>query len=85
MNKRNAICEVAYMLGIVIVRTIADFRTVHFTKGFKWQHNCRVCCAYPKETKGDNTSYQKGSVAEKEIQSANYVTAQITFILYIPL
>jgi len=59
MNKRNAICKVACMLGIVMVRTIADFQTVHFTKGFKWQHNCRVCCAYPKETKGDSTSEQK--------------------------
>jgi hypothetical protein len=67
------------MLGIVMVRTLADFQTAQFTKGFKWQHYCKVCCAYP------NTSDYKGSVAQKEIQSANYATAQITFILYIPL
>jgi hypothetical protein len=35
MNKRTAICEVAYMLGIVMLRTLADFQTVHFTKDFK--------------------------------------------------
>jgi hypothetical protein len=78
-NKRTATCEVAYMLGIVMVGILADFQTAHFIEGFKWQHNCRVCCALP------NTSDLKVSVAEKEIQPAKYATAQITFILYIPL
>jgi len=47
MNKRTATSEVAYMLGTVMVGILADFQTIHFIKGFKWQHNCRVCCALP--------------------------------------
>jgi hypothetical protein len=57
MNRRTAICAVVNMLGIVMVRTHSDFQTVHFTKGFKWQHNYRACYACPKETKGVNTSF----------------------------
>jgi hypothetical protein len=51
MNKRPAICEVAYMLGIVMVRILADFQTMHFTKASSGSTIAGIAVHIPRRLK----------------------------------